>query len=82
MAVRVRDRGLEAAPVSLDSVSAQAIFSAFADANALNQIFTTGLSPGHLPAAVVGVRVRGEHPLGHRPAGLTSRGACGLLSRK
>jgi hypothetical protein len=40
---------LEAAPVSMDSVSAQAIFTAFADANALYQIYTTGLPPGTYP---------------------------------
>lgn len=40
---------LEAAPVSMDSVSAGAIFSAFADANALYQIYATGLPPGSYP---------------------------------
>lgn len=33
---------LEAAPVSLDTTSAPAIFSAFADADALYQLYTTG----------------------------------------
>lgn len=33
---------LEAAPVSLDTVSAPAIYSAFADADALYQLYTTG----------------------------------------
>lgn len=42
---------LEAAPVSLDAVSAPAIFSAFADANALYQIFMTGQPPGTYPQA-------------------------------
>lgn len=40
---------LEAAPISLDSVSAPAIFAAFADANALYQIYTTGQAPGSYP---------------------------------
>lgn len=33
---------LEAAPVSLDTTSAPAIFNAFADADALYQLYTTG----------------------------------------
>lgn len=40
---------LEAAPVSMDSVSASALFSAFADANALAQIYLTGLPPSSYP---------------------------------
>jgi hypothetical protein len=40
---------LEAAPISMDSVSATAIFSAFADANAMYQIYMTGLPPGTYP---------------------------------
>lgn len=40
---------LEAAPISLDATSATALLSAFADANALYQIFTTGLPPGSYP---------------------------------
>lgn len=33
---------LEAAPISMDSVSAQAIFNAFADASELNKIYNGG----------------------------------------
>jgi len=40
---------LEAAPVSMDSVSAGAVFSAFADANALYQYYVAGLPPGSYP---------------------------------
>jgi hypothetical protein len=40
---------LEAAPISMDSASATALFAAFADANALYQIYTTGQPPGTYP---------------------------------
>lgn len=40
---------LEAAPVSMDAPSATAIFSAFADANALYQVYVTGQAPGSYP---------------------------------
>jgi hypothetical protein len=40
---------LEAAPVSMDAVSAQAVFNAFADAHALSQVYLTGLPPGTYP---------------------------------
>lgn len=40
---------LEASPVSMDTVSAPALFSAMADANALAQIYLTGLPPGTYP---------------------------------
>jgi hypothetical protein len=40
---------LEAAPISMDAASATALFSAFADANALYQIYTTGQAPGTYP---------------------------------
>jgi hypothetical protein len=33
---------LEAAPISMDAVSAQDLFNAFADADALYQLYTTG----------------------------------------
>lgn len=40
---------LEAAPVSMDAASATALFGAFADANALYQIYSTGLPPSTYP---------------------------------
>ena len=40
---------LEAAPISMDATSTAALFSAFADAHALYQIYTTGLPPGTYP---------------------------------
>jgi hypothetical protein len=40
---------LEAAPISMDSVSAGNLLSAFADAHALYQIYTTGQAPGAYP---------------------------------
>jgi hypothetical protein len=40
---------LEAAPVSMDVASATALFTAFADAHALYQIYTTGLPPISYP---------------------------------
>lgn len=40
---------LEAAPISMDAVSAQAIFTAFADVNALYQVYLTGQAPGTYP---------------------------------
>lgn len=40
---------LEAAPINMDAPSATALLSAFADANALYQIYTTGLPPGSYP---------------------------------
>lgn len=40
---------LEAAPVSMDAVSAQAIFNAFADASALAQIYLSGMPPSTYP---------------------------------
>lgn len=40
---------LEAAPISMDTASTTALFNAFADANALYQIYTTGLPPGTYP---------------------------------
>lgn len=42
---------LEAAPVSLDATSAQAIMNALADAHALYQIWATGQPPGTYPQA-------------------------------
>jgi hypothetical protein len=39
----------EAAPISMDAASAQAIFTAFADANAMYQIYNTGQAPGTYP---------------------------------
>lgn len=40
---------IEAAPVSMDATSATALFSAFADANAMYQVYTTGQAPGTYP---------------------------------
>lgn len=40
---------LEAAPISMDTASTSALFSAFADAHALYQIYTTGLPPATYP---------------------------------
>ena len=40
---------LEAAPVSMDTVSTSALFAAFADANALYQVYTTGMPPSTYP---------------------------------
>lgn len=40
---------IEAAPISMDTASTTALFSAFADAHALYQIYTTGLPPGTYP---------------------------------
>jgi hypothetical protein len=40
---------LEASPISLDASSADAIKSAFADADALARIYLTGLPPGTYP---------------------------------
>jgi hypothetical protein len=40
---------LQAAPISMDTASTGSLFSAFADANALYQIYTTGLPPGTYP---------------------------------
>jgi hypothetical protein len=40
---------LEAAPISMDSVSAGNVLSAFADAHALYQIYNTGQAPSSYP---------------------------------
>jgi hypothetical protein len=40
---------IEAAPISMDTASTSALFTAFADANALYQIYSTGLPPGTYP---------------------------------
>ena len=40
---------LEAAPISMDAASAVALFSAFADADAMYQIYTTGQAPATYP---------------------------------
>lgn len=40
---------LEAAPISMDTASTSALFTAFADANALYQIYATGLPPSTYP---------------------------------
>lgn len=40
---------LEAAPVSMDAASVEKLFSAFADANAIYLIYSTGLPPGTYP---------------------------------
>lgn len=40
---------IEAAPISMDTPSAVALFSAMADANAIGQIYLTGLPPGTYP---------------------------------
>lgn len=42
---------LEAAPINMDATSANAILAAFADANALNQIYATGQPPASYPQA-------------------------------
>jgi hypothetical protein len=40
---------IEASPISMDTASTSALFAAFADANALYQIYSTGLPPGTYP---------------------------------
>jgi hypothetical protein len=40
---------LEAAPINMDVPSANALFTAYADANALYQIYMTGQAPGTYP---------------------------------
>jgi hypothetical protein len=40
---------IEAAPISMDTASTNALFTAFADANAIYQIYSTGLPPGTYP---------------------------------
>jgi hypothetical protein len=40
---------IEASPISMDTASTSALFTAFADANAVYQIYTTGLPPGTYP---------------------------------
>jgi hypothetical protein len=42
---------LEASPISMDTASTSALFNAFADANAVYQIYTTGQPPGTYPQA-------------------------------
>jgi hypothetical protein len=40
---------IEASPISMDTASTSALFTAFADANAMYQIYSTGLPPGTYP---------------------------------
>lgn len=40
---------IEASPISMDTASTTALFSAFADAHALYSIYTTGLPPSTYP---------------------------------